>query len=178
MWVLQNMLPEQYRLTGGLGPGPDPPEDVPDVEAAYIGLYTTIIALVVLSGGQLSESKLDRYLRRMNAEQSTPVDTKEKLFARMIKDGYVARVKDNSSGEELVEYVVGPRGRVEVDKQSLAGFVRTVYGDGVEDLEQKIARSFGLGEEGELRTPSDEAAAVPDVGRRPGRPRRHRSDDE
>jgi hypothetical protein len=178
MWVLQNILPEQYRVAGSIGPGPDPPEDVADMDAAYVGLYTTIISLIVLSGGQLSESKLDRYLRRMNAEQSTPVDTKDKLFARMIKDGYIVRVKDASTGEELVEYVVGPRAKVEVDKQSLASFIRTVYGDGVEDLEQRIARSLGLGDEDEVRTRNGEAAAGGDVGRRPGRPRRRRSDDE
>jgi hypothetical protein len=176
MWVLQNILPKPYRVAADIGPGPDPPEDVPDVEAAYIGLYTTVIALIAISGGSLPESKLDRQLTRMNAEQSTPVDSTEKTIARMIKEGYVVKIKDTSSGEEVVEYVVGPRGRVEVDKHSLADFVRAVYGDGVENLEQKIARSFGLSEEDEAQ--SGEAAAERDVGRGPGRPRRRNRDDD
>jgi hypothetical protein len=178
MWVLQNILPKPYRMAADIGPGPHPPEDVPDVEAAYIGLYTTVIALIAISGGSLPESKLDRQLTRMNAEQSTPVDSTEKTLARMIKDGYIVKIKDTSSGEEIVEYIVGPRGRVEVDKHSLADFVRAVYGDGVENLEQKIARSFGLGEEDDARLQNGEAAAEPNVGRGPGRPRRRAADDD
>ncbi|KAF2680392.1 MAGE-domain-containing protein [Lentithecium fluviatile CBS 122367] len=178
MWVLRNILPEQYRMADVIGPGPDPPEGVLDDDGAYVGLYTMIISLILLSGGQLAESKLDRYLRRMNAEQSTPVDTKEKLLARIIKDGYIIKVKDNSSGEEMVDYMVGPRGKVEVDKQSVAAFVRTVYGPGVEDLEQRLSRSLGL-EEGEVATPNGEAAAAgQDAVRWPGRPRRRGSEDD
>lgn len=144
MWVLQNILPDQYRTADIMGPGPEPPEDDVDADSAYIGLYTTIISLILLSGGTLSESKLDRFLKRMNAEQSTPVDSTDKLLTRMIKEAYIVRVKDSSSGEELVDYMVGPRGKVEVGKEGVANFVRTVYGGGSEDLEQRLTRSLGL----------------------------------
>jgi hypothetical protein len=175
MWVLRTILPEQYRTGGIVGPGPDPPdENAIDVDAAYVGLYTMIIALIQLAGGQMPETQLDRLLRRMNADESTPVDSKDKLFARMIKDGYIVRIKDTSSGDEVIEYVVGPRGKVEVDKQSVASFVRTVCGDGVENLEQRITRSLGLGEE----VDGSATAGAQDAVRRPGRPRRRASDDE
>jgi hypothetical protein len=181
MWVLQTILPEQYRMAGVIGPAPEPPEDTieADADASYIGLYTMIISLIQLSGGQMRESTLDRLLRRLNIDQSTPVDSREKVFARMIKEGYIVRIKDNSSGEEVIEYMVGPRGKVEVDKQSVASFVRTVVGGGVEDLEQRLTRSLGLGEEGEAGPPNSGAAAgVQDAVRRPGRPRRRASDDD
>lgn len=166
MWVLQTILPEQYRTSEILGPGREPRDEDADADGAYIGLYTMIISLILLCGGMLSESKLDRFLKRMNAEQSTPVDSTDKLLARMIKEGYIVRVKDSSSGEEVVDYVVGPRGKVEVGRDGVAGFVRIVYGEGVADLEQRLTRSLGIAD-----ADDGEDAATTQSVRRPGRPR-------
>ena len=65
-------------------------------EDAYVGLYTLVIALITISGGIIPEGKLDRALRRMNAEQTTPVGNKDKVLAAMTKDGYIVRVKETS----------------------------------------------------------------------------------
>ena len=46
----------------------------------------------------------------------------------MVREGYLDRRKDNSSQEEVVEYVAGPRGKVEVGKNGVAGLVKAVYG--------------------------------------------------
>lgn len=60
-------------------------------------------------------------------------------------------------GEEIIEYMVGPRGKVEVGMQGVAGLVREVYGrsadaedmtamerDQMEEFEQRLARSLGM----------------------------------
>jgi len=159
-----NILAEPYRQLDFMAPGPEPPEHVSDINGAYVGLYTTVIALILLSGGSLSENKLDRYLRRMNAADTTPVDTTEKVLARMIKDGYIVKVKDSTGGDEVVDYIVGSRGKVEVGKEGVANFVRKVYGADVEDLEERLSRSLGLSVEENAADASTQPATGP--GRR------------
>ncbi|KAF2020458.1 MAGE-domain-containing protein [Aaosphaeria arxii CBS 175.79] len=175
-WVLRNALPDKFRTSNIIEP---PRIPTAEIESNYVGFYTMVIALITLNGGQLSESKLDRYLRRMNANQSTPMDTTEKVFARMVKEGYIVKIKDSSSGEEIVDFVVGPRGKVEVGTEGVANMVRTVYGqDSVHDLEQRLSRSLGVvdasvGHDGG-GPPATQASAV----RRPGRPRRRAAEDD
>src|SRR5436305_4571540 len=120
------------------------------MEASYIGLYTFIISLIALSGGTIAEAKLDRFLKRTNADQNTPVDKTDKLLLRMIKDGYLVKHKDSSTGDEVIEYMIGPRGKTEVvDSGGVEGLVKTVYGDdAVDDLDRRIKRSMGLEEKG------------------------------
>ncbi|KAF1816576.1 MAGE-domain-containing protein, partial [Eremomyces bilateralis CBS 781.70] len=98
-WVLTTVLPPRFR-----DPAIIPPPAVPthDAESAYIGLYTFLISVIYLNGGSLAEAKLERYLRRANADEYTPVDRTDKLLQRMQREGYLVRVKDNSTGEEMV----------------------------------------------------------------------------
>lgn len=140
-WVLVSVLPAAYRQVVAQEGGPSKAPTA-DVEGSYVGLYTFIVALVMLSGGQLSEAKLERHLRRCNAEQTTPVDQTEKVLSRMVKEGYLGKTKDSSSGEELIEYHVGPRGRVEVGEYGVSGLVKKVYGlqDESEEVNQEINR--------------------------------------
>lgn len=178
--MLQNILPEQYRGLPVMGPGiaPAPEHDLPDLDGAYIGLYSMVISLILLSGGTLSEGKLDRFLKRMNAGDTTPVDTTEKVLARMAKDGYIVKIKDTQGGDEVVDYIVGPRGKIEVGKEGVANFVRTVYGDDVEDLDGRLKRSLGLGDEAVGNDAEGEPAVpVQHVERRSARQRRG-DDDE
>jgi hypothetical protein len=143
-WVLKNLLPERYRVPEIIAP---PRIPTSEVECAYVGLYTMIISLIALSGGSLPEQKLERFLKRANADQTTPVDKTEKVLARMVKEGYILKNKDTSAGEELVDYYIGPRGKVEVGDEGVAGLVRAVYGeDGLPDLEKRIERSLELTE--------------------------------
>lgn len=145
-WVLTSVLPDEYRANIAILSPPKVP--TAETESTYIGLYSFIISVISLSGGSLNESKLERYLRRANADEYTPLDKTEKLLARMIKDGYLYKVKDTAGGEEVVEYMVGPRGKVEVGYDGVAGMVKTVYGDGApEDLDRRIVRSMGVEEE-------------------------------
>jgi melanoma-associated antigen len=139
---LTSTLPAKYRIPSIISP---PKIPTAEEESIYVGLYTFIIATIYLGGGSLSEAKLDRYLKRTNADQSTPIDRTDKLLQRMIKDGYIFKIKDSSSGEEMVEYIVGPRGKTEVGEEGVAQFVKTVYGESdVEDLDRRLEWSIGL----------------------------------
>jgi DNA-binding PadR family transcriptional regulator len=127
-------------------------------ESTYTGLYSFIIAVIVLNGGSLAEQKLDRYLSRTNAEIATPVDRTDKLLQRLCKEGYIIKTREMDGGEEVIEYVLGPRGKIEVGTSGVAGLVRTVYGkekgdhegltqlqrEELEDFEGKLGRSLGI----------------------------------
>jgi hypothetical protein len=126
----------------------------------------------------LPESKLERYLRRTNADHSTPVDKTDKLLQRLIKEGYIIKIRDTSSGEELVDYMVGPRGKVEVGEDGVAEFVKRVYGQKAdEDLDKRLERSLGLGQKGPPAEQGTTAKGASDGNKKRGRPRRARTEE-
>ncbi|ORY01172.1 MAGE family-domain-containing protein [Clohesyomyces aquaticus] len=181
-WVLQTALPDRLRIPEIISP---PSVPTAEIESSYVGFYSMIISLISLSGGSLPEGRLDRFLKRMNAETSTPVDRTDKVLARMIKEGYIVKIKDSSSGEDIVDYMVGPRGKAEVGDEGVANLVRTVSGNGIQDLEQRLNRSLGIAERSAPGEASQAAvngaggASAPAAARRgPGRPRRRIPSDE
>ncbi|KAL4941703.1 hypothetical protein BDV06DRAFT_212414 [Aspergillus oleicola] len=152
-WILRSTLPSKYRKQDILQPTRAP------MEAAYTGLYTFIIGLILLNGGTLQEQKLERYLSRVNAETYTPIDRTDRFLQRLCKEGYLVRNRQMDGGDEIVEYMVGPRGKVEVGARGVAGLVREVYGrqgvnedddltlgerERAKDFEFRLARSLGL----------------------------------
>jgi hypothetical protein len=143
MWVLKTTLPTKYRIPEIIRPSRAP---TVEQEAIYTGFYTFIVANMYLSGGSLSEAKLDRFLRRTNSDVQLPIDRTDKVIARMIKDGYIVRVKDSSSGEEMIDYHIGPRGKVEVGPEGAANLARTVWKTDDEtekaDLEARLERTL------------------------------------
>lgn len=124
-WILTTTLPPSYQTPQILPPAKAPSAST---ESTYTGLYSFIIALILLNGGSLPEPKLDRYLARMNADQHTPLDNTEKLLQRLVREGYLVRTREMDGGEEQIEFVVGPRGKIEVGAKGVAGLVREVYG--------------------------------------------------
>jgi hypothetical protein len=129
------------------------------MESAYTGLYTFIIAVILLNGGTLQEQKLDRYLTRVNSETYTPIDRTDRFLQRLCREGYLIRNREMDGGDEIIEYMVGPRGKVEVGARGVAGLVREVYGrqamvegeditpaerDKMEEFEFRLARSLGF----------------------------------
>jgi hypothetical protein len=66
----------------------------------------------------------------MNADDYTPIDKTDKLLARLCREGYLVRTKEKEDGEEIIEFMVGPRGKIEVGSSGVAGLVREVYGRG------------------------------------------------
>ncbi|KAL2440979.1 hypothetical protein ABEF95_010189 [Exophiala dermatitidis] len=131
-WILVSILPEALKQNPAIAQ----PARAPSVEteAAYTALYTFILSLIYLNNKCLTEQKLERYLKRVNADTYTPFGSLDKLIQRMIREGYIDRRRDTSSGEEVVEYVPGPRGKIEVGVSGVMGLVRSVYGYGAVGL--------------------------------------------
>ncbi|KAL1797194.1 hypothetical protein ACET3X_003800 [Alternaria dauci] len=175
IWVLQTVLPEQYRIPEIIGPSRSTEQDM-NQEDSYVGLYTMVMALITIHGGLIPEGKLDRALRRMNADQTTPVGTKDKTLANMIKDGYIVKVKDTpNGGEETIDYIVGPRGKIEVGRDGVAQLIRRMFGssEDEDELDKKIQRTLQVAGANDAVAPSIEAAngASQANGRKRGRPR-------
>jgi hypothetical protein len=178
-YILSNVLPAEYR-----DPVIIPPSVVPSsaAEGTYIGLYTMIIAVIQLNGGTIADAKLTNYLRRMNADVFMPMDKTEIVLQKMIKQGYLIKVRENVGDNDVVSWMVGPRGKVEVGNAGVKGLVMEAYGeDRPEDIADRIKNSLGL------NAPQQEngniAAAAVENGegssrRGRGRPRKSRNDGE
>lgn len=145
-YILTSTLPARYRNASVLRPAQIPSTGA---EASYVGLTTFIIALIYLSPSQtMSESRLEKHLKRMNADNYVLAGEKtEKVLKRMEKENYIIKLRErDGGGEESVEYIVGPRGKVEVGERGVAGLVRGVYGKKdaeADELDRRLARSLG-----------------------------------
>lgn len=121
-------------------------------------MYSFTIAVISLNGGTLGEQKLERYLARMNAETYTPIDRTDRFLARLCKEGYLVRTREMDGGEEIIEYMAGPRGKIEVGTGGVSGLAREVYGlagggeltraeeNEREEFETRLKRSLGVAE--------------------------------
>lgn len=125
-----------------------------DGEAAYAAFYTMLIAVITLSGGEVRDAKFHQYLTRLNADSTLPSmnpnnrhqpsEHTEAVLQRLIRQGYLVKQSSGEDGEEVTWYV-GPRGKVEVDNEAIAGVVRTVYGEAAgETLERQLHNSLGV----------------------------------
>ncbi|KAI4735876.1 MAGE-domain-containing protein [Aureobasidium sp. EXF-12298] len=172
-WILTSVLPERFRQPEIL-----PPSQAPtcELESQYTGLYTFVVSLIYLNGGMLPDGKMERYLKRVNVEDaaaqnsvsilSSGGDKTEKLLKRMEKDAYIIKIRDNSTGEEVIEWMVGPRGKTEVGDSGVRGMVNQVYGE-VQDpaeLARALERSLGANEAPKRR--EEQAAQSQKKGRR------------
>jgi hypothetical protein len=150
-YILKSTLPQKYNIPAIITPSHIPSASA---ESAYMGLYTLIVSIIMLNDGRVSDEKLMRYLQRLNANVNTPVDSTELLFAKMQKQGYIVKIKDNANGADITDWMVGPRGKVEVGAEGVKGLVETVYGDTApDDLDVRLKASLGIkdGPEGRER---------------------------
>ncbi|KAI1417142.1 MAGE-domain-containing protein [Hypoxylon sp. FL1857] len=147
-YILISTLSPEYKSQSIIAPSriPSTPE-----EAAYVGFYTMVISLIVLNGGELSDTKLRRYLIRMNAGQNLPMDKTDNVLQKAVKQSYVDKVVEKSDGDEdTVTWCVGSRGRVEVPPESIAAVIREVWGDLPDDFNKKLQRSLGIQDPSDL----------------------------
>ena len=177
-WILTTTLPAKYHTDPAILSPPLVPTS--SAESTYVALYTFIHTLLALSpGGSIPESKLTRYLNRMNLSTSTPVGTTEKMLQRLVKDGYIIRYRDNTGGEEVVEYIVGPRAKMEIGEEGVRGLVMGVYGKvdaEAEELERALDKSLAIDENAKKRAREEAQQGQVNgesTGKKtPGRPRR------
>lgn len=157
-----------------------------------------VIAIITLSGGELSDPRLRRHLTRLNAVEnmpsmdpncaSTPSEKTDLVLQRMIKQGYLVKVTESRSmgDDDGTTWHIGPRGKIEVDKEAIAAFVRTIYGGSNEELEGKLQVSLKIKEQRPgvpetVEEQPEEAPANGDPGpstRRRGRRRQTEVEDE
>ncbi|KAN0070169.1 MAGE family domain containing protein [Elaphomyces granulatus] len=173
-WSLTSTLPEAYRIPKILPPTKAPSSSH---ESTYVALYTFLVTIITLSGGAIPEQRLDRYLKRTNADSYTPIERTDRLLQRLCKDGYLVRNREIDGGEEIVEYMVGPRGKIEVGEAGVAGLVREVYGrtdpdedapgqnEEADDFEKRLERSLVAGRREKPRAGPDQGGD----GHEPGR---------
>ena len=170
-WILTSTLPAKFREHDIL---PPPKAPTAETEAQYAALYTFVVSCIMLNGGSLADSRLERYLSRVNANEVTPftqsggsamMDKTEKLLKRMERDGYVVRIRDTTGGDEVIEWMVGPRGKVEIGDQGVRGMVKEVYGDigDPQELNRRLERSLGVLES----RPQEDSQGKKKRGRRP-----------
>ncbi|MCJ1474960.1 hypothetical protein MMC13_003620 [Lambiella insularis] len=161
-WILTSTLPISLRAPAILAPPKVPSSGS---EANYVGLYTFVVSVIYLSeGGRCSETKLERALGKVNAGAYVLGGQKtEKVLKQMEKDGYIVKVREREAGgEESVEYVVGPRGKVEINEEGVAGLVRGVYKDKeLDNLEQRLEKSLGVGKVGKVANERDAEVEQP-----------------
>ena len=177
-YILTTTLPAPYRTPSILPPSRAPSTST---ESTHTAIYTFLISLIMLSGGSIHESRLMRSLRRVNADTYTPLDRTDRYLARLCKEGYLVKKRDVEGGEEVIEYLVGPRGRVEVGVAGVGGLVREVYGFGLEgteegggnnredkeEFEKRLKRSLGIREvRREREEDNPEGAGSSRMGRR------------
>ncbi|EMR61723.1 hypothetical protein MGN70_012594 [Eutypa lata] len=143
-YILVSILPVEYKSHAIIAPARVPSSQE---EASYIGFYTMIISLIVLSGSELSDMKLRRHLGRLNASQNLPMDKTDNVLQKLVRQGYLDKVVDKSDGDEdTITWCVGPRGKVEIPPQSIAAFVTEVWGEPPDDFNKKLHKSLGLQE--------------------------------
>lgn len=145
-YILVTTIPEPYRSAVII-----PPSKIQssDAEAIHVGLYSLIITIITLNGGELGDHKLKRYLQRMNANVNTPLEKTEVMLQRLIRQGYVVKTVERNpqNDEDAITWHVGPRGKQEVPHEAIAGIAREVYGAAANDeLEKKLQVSLRIEE--------------------------------
>lgn len=116
-------------------------------EATYIGICSVIVTIIALSAdGTMSEAKLKQHLTKMNLEQNAAgLGKTEDLLKKMSTQGYIYKVVEKTTDDEVVDWKVGPRGKVEIAGKGIRGLVLEVYGENApEDLDARLQKSLGM----------------------------------
>ncbi|KAM3064796.1 hypothetical protein ACMFMF_011715 [Clarireedia jacksonii] len=144
VYVLTSVLSPQYRTPTILQPSKVISQWE---EATYIGFYTTIVSIIMLSpDGTISDSKFTSILKKLEADENLPTDKTALVVKKMLQQNYISKIVEKTADEEIIEWRVGPRGKVEIGTRSVQGLVREIYGENTpEDLERRLDRSLGLG---------------------------------
>jgi len=154
-----------------------------------MGFCAMVVAFILLHpGGVLPDHKLNHYLSRLNSDKNTGRESTAVTLKRMVAQGYIRKVTETNESDETIDWVVMPRGKIEIGTRGVQGIVREVYAeDAPSDLDKRLQRSLGteikkinINEENEEAS-GDEAPANGDPGpsntRTNGRRRRAADDD-
>lgn len=137
----------------------------------------------------MTDSKLTSVLRKLNAETNVPLDKTTLILKKMMQQNYITRTVDKQTEDEVIEWRVGPRGKMEIGAKGVQGLVKEVYGENApEDLDKRLDRSLGLGKRKSTHAEGTEGDGVeaaeqnggPSSRRvsRRGRPRKEADDED
>ncbi|TVY86995.1 Non-structural maintenance of chromosome element [Lachnellula willkommii] len=142
-YILSTTLPAPYRTPEILAPSLIGSEED---EATYIGLCTVVVAYIAMSPAEaVPEHRLIRALKRLNVDENTPLGKTDAILKKMGAQGYIWKVTDRQGDEETIDYRLGPRGKTEIGKRGVRGFVQEVYGDSApDDLDKRLNRSLNM----------------------------------
>jgi len=142
-YILVSVLPTAYRTAAIVAPSRAP--GIED-EATYVAFFTLIVSTIWLSGGELSDQKLKRFLERLNSDRNVSNEKTEMVLKKMERQGYVVRRVDRppvgQDGENVVTWHVGTRAKEEIGLDGVQGMVREVYGNMTPELEKKMKASL------------------------------------
>lgn len=153
-----------------------PPSIIGNVEneAAYIGICSIIVSIIALSaGGTIQDARLTHHLKSMNLDMNTPVGKTEDVLKRMISQGYIQKIVERNENDETIDWIVGPRGKVELAAKGIRGLVLEIYGgedqEVRKDVDQKVQKALGLelntkNRANEQQEEEEEAEEEPDNG--------------
>lgn len=144
-YILSSTLPEVFRAATIIAPSKTPSADD---EATYAAFCTMMVSMILLSNGELSEQKLQRYLSRLNADRNVSMEKTDVVLKRMERQGYVIRKVDKppvgQDGDVTITWHVGPRSKEEIGLDGVIGMVTEVYEEWNEDLERKLCSSLNI----------------------------------
>ena len=142
-YILKTILPVEYR-----SPKIIPPSTVVSTaeEASYVALVTLVVSLISMSPqNQCLEAKLYSYLNKLNIDVYMLGEKTPLMLKKMQAQGYIYRSVEKSADDETINWLLGPRGKVEIGTKGTAGLVSEVYGDvAPEDLEKRLNKSLAM----------------------------------
>lgn len=122
-WILVNLLPPRLKQISQ--------RQHMESERNYNAVLMTIIILVVMSDDQCcSENRMMSALERLAWIPNTPAGTFDDVIGRMTKQGYLERLRDESSSEGAYTLYIGPRGKLEtlLNREEMTSIITSIYG--------------------------------------------------
>lgn len=116
-WILKSILPPEYKQIAQ--------RQHIESERTYTSVLTIILILVGLSD-DVTESRIQSALQRLEWYPETPAGPFDEVIARMVKQTYIERVKDEGEGYSLI---LGPRGKLETleNREEMFEVVARIY---------------------------------------------------
>ncbi|KAG9242140.1 MAGE family-domain-containing protein [Calycina marina] len=140
-YILKSILPAEYQ-----SPKIIPPSTIVSAseEASYVGLCTMIVTLISMSPQQQClEAKLLSYLAKLNLDTYMLGEKTAVILKKMSAQGYIYKSVEKTPDDETILWLVGPRGKIEIGNDGIAGFVSEVYGESAPvDLEKRLDKTL------------------------------------
>lgn len=127
-WILRTLLPYDLKHIAQ--------RQHQEQERNYNAVVTIICIIVAMSDDQCClEGRVQSSLERLGWYPSTPAGLFEEVIARMTKQNYIDRIKDDQSMEGSFSLAIGPRGKLETlgNRDELLDLVAAIYTTGRRD---------------------------------------------